>query len=310
MDVALLVNQTARAAAHTHTADAVAARLRAHGIRTTTISGSSAAESTDLLRVALNTGVHAVVVAGGDGTVNLAVQELAGTTVPLGIVPTGTGNDFATALGLRERDAIGAADAVIDGATQTVDLARIRRADGSSRLYATVLASGFDSRVNDRANRMRWPRGPRRYDIAILREFVALTTARFSVELEGADGTMELIDEDLLMCAVGNGATYGGGIPICPDADLSDGLLDVTLVHPLGRARLLRLLPRVYRGTHTSLPEVRTTRVRRMLLRAHRTTAYADGDPIGALPLEIEAVPSALRVFRPDASRSGPGGHG
>lgn len=304
MDVALLVNPTARAAARTHTADAVATRLRAHGIRTTTIAGGSAAESTDLLRMALDMGVDAVVVSGGDGTVNLAVQELAGTEIPLGIVPTGTGNDFATALGLRERDAIGAADAVIVGATRTVDLARVRRADDSSRLYATVLASGFDSRVNDRANRMRWPRGPRRYDVAILREFVALTTARFSIELEGADGTVEFIDEELLMAAVANAPTYGGGIPICPDADLSDGLLDLTLVRPLGRARLLRLLPRVYRGTHTTLPEVRTARARRVRLQAGGTTAYADGDPMGTLPLEIEAVPSALRVFQPEVSRA------
>lgn len=306
MDVALLVNPRARAAARSPTADAVATRLRSHGIRTTVIAGGSADESTGLLRMALDAGVDAVLVSGGDGTVNIAVQELAGTTVPLGIVPTGTGNDFATALGLRERHAAGAADAVIAGTTRSVDAARLVRADGSSRLYATVLASGFDSRVNDRANRMRWPRGPRRYDIAILREFVDLRTVRFGVEWEEADGAVESLDEQLLMVSVGNGPTYGGGIPICPDAELSDGLLDVTLVRPLSRARLLRLLPRVYRGTHTRLPEVRTARVRRVRLSAPDTTAYADGEPVGGLPLEIEVVPAALQVFTPASSP----GHG
>jgi diacylglycerol kinase (ATP) len=151
--------------ARTHTADAVATRLRAHGIRTTTIAGGSAAESTDLLRMALDRGSMPSS-SGGDGTV-IAAQELGRHRDSLGIVPTGTGNDFATALGLRERDAIGAADAVIVGATRTVDLARVRRADDSSRLYATVLASGFDSRERPRQSHAL-ATGPRRYDVAIL----------------------------------------------------------------------------------------------------------------------------------------------
>ncbi len=242
--------------------------------------------------------------AGGDGTVAVAVQELAGTGIPLGIVPTGTGNDAATALGLRERDPLGAADAVIGGETRTIDLARLRRIDGSTTLYSTVLASGFDSQVNDRANRMRWPRGHVRYDLAILVEFLRLRGIEFEIELEGADGTCERLREELIMATVGNGPTYGGGIPICPDALLDDGMLDVTLVRPMGRARLLRLLPRVYRGTHTELAEVVTARVRRVLLAAVGVTAYADGDPVGVLPLEIDVVPGALRVFIPSPEAS------
>ena len=302
MDVALVVNPTARAGAHTNAADAAAARLRAHGIRTTLVAGGSAAESTRLLRLALDAGADAVLVAGGDGTVNLAAQELAGTGVPLGIVPIGTGNDVARSLGLRENDAIGAADAVAGGVTRTVDLARLRRADGSSRLYATVMASGFDSRVNDRANRMRWPRGHARYDIAILIEFLRLRTVAFEVEWETEDGKIQSIAEDLIMATVGNGRTYGGGIPICPDADMSDGLLDITLVRPVSRPRLLRLLPRVYRGTHTDLAEVITARARRVRITAPATTAYADGDAMGALPLEVDAVAGALLVFTPSDS--------
>lgn len=248
-----------------------------------------------------------VMVAGGDGTVALAIQELAGTGVPLAIVPTGTGNDAATSLGLRERDPLGAADAVIGGRTRTIDLARLRRIDGSTTLYSTVLASGFDSRVNDRANRMPWPRGHLRYDIAILIEFLRLRAIGFEIEIEHANGACERRSEELVMATVGNAPTYGGGIPICPDAILDDGLLDVTLVRPLSRRRLLRLLPHVYRGTHTSLPEVVTTRARRVRLAAVGVTAYADGDPVGALPLEIDVVPGALRVFvpAPEASAIG-----
>jgi len=299
MDVALLLNPAARSGAHTGVATRAAERLRAAGIRVTTVSGGSAAESSRLLRTALTLGADAVVVAGGDGTVSLAIQELAGTGTPLGIVPAGTGNDLATSLGLRDLDAGAAADAVIAGRTRTIDLARVTRADGTTTLYGTVLAAGFDSKVNDRANRMRWPRGAMRYNIAILVEFLRLRGIPFEVELTLADGSTTRVARDLIMATVGNGRTYGGGIPICPDADLEDGLLDVTLVLSVSRARLLRLLPRAYRGTHTSLDDVSTFRVRSARLTAADVTAYADGDPIGALPLQVDVVPSALVVFAP-----------
>lgn len=297
MDVALLMNPAARSGAHTGVAMRTVERLRAAGHRVSVISGGSAAESTDLLRTALDVGVDAVVVAGGDGTVALAIQVLAGGDVPLGIVPSGTGNDFAISLGLHDLDADAAADAVIGGRTRTIDLARVTRADGSTTLFATVLASGFDSKVNDRANRMRRPRGAMRYTVALLVEFARLRGIPFDVELTLADGAVQRIAGDLVMATVGNGRTYGGGIPICPDADLEDGLLDVTLVRPAGRLRLLRLLPRVYRGTHTTIDEVSTHRVRAVRLASPGVTAYADGDPIGELPLRIEVVPAALRVF-------------
>ncbi|ODT28973.1 MAG: diacylglycerol kinase [Microbacterium sp. SCN 70-27] len=298
MDVALLTNPAARSGAHTGAAMRAAERLREGGHRVTVVSGGSAAESSSLLRTALDVGTDAVVVAGGDGTVSLALQILAGGDVPLGIVPSGTGNDFATALGLRDLDADAAADAVIGGRTRTIDLARVTRADGSTLLYGTVLASGFDSKVNDRANRMRRPRGHRRYDIALLIEFLTLRGIPFDVELDLADGSTERLAGDLVMATVGNGRTYGGGIPICPDADLEDGLLDVTLVRPAGRLRLLRLLPRVYRGTHTTtVPEVSTYRIRAARLVSPGTTAYADGEPLGPLPVSVEVVPRAVRVF-------------
>lgn len=299
MKVALLVNPAARAGAHTGAAMTAAERLRAHGVQTTVVSGGSAAESSALLRTAVAAGVDAVAVVGGDGTVNLALQEVAGTGIPLGIVPSGTGNDFAATLGLRELDARAAADAIAAGRTRTVDLARVTRGDGSSRYFGTVLASGFDSKVNDRANAMRWPRGGSRYNIAILIEFLTLAGIPYEVDLELADGTAVHVAGDQVMATVGNGRTYGSGIPICPDADPADGLLDVVLVRPAGRMRLLRLLPRVYRGTHATVPEVSVHRVRSVRLSSPGVTAYADGDPIGTLPLTVDVAPGALTAFAP-----------
>ena len=299
MRVALLVNPAARAGAHTGAATRAAERLRTHGVQTSILSGGSAAESSALLRAAIRVGVDAVAVAGGDGTVNLALQEVAGTGIPLGIVPSGTGNDFAATLGLRELDVMAAADTIAGGRTRRIDLARVTRGDGSTQYFGSVLASGFDSKVNDRANAMRWPRGGSRYNIAILVEFLTLAGIPYEVELELADGTRETLSGDLVMATVGNGRTYGGGIPICPDADPADGLLDLVLVRPAGRLRLLRLLPRVYRGTHGGVPEVSIRRVRSVRLSSPGVTAYADGDPIGALPLAVDVVPGALMMFTP-----------
>lgn len=301
MNVTLLANPAARAGAHAGAVLHAAERLRVHGIRTTLISGGSAAESSDLLRTALRVGTDAVVVAGGDGTVHLALQELAGTGIPLGILPTGTGNDMAVTLGLKELDIAAAVDTIAARRTRLIDLARATRADGTSRYFGTVLASGFDSRVNDRANAMRWPRGGSRYNIAILIEFLTLAGIPYDVEIELPDGSRERVTGNLVMATVANGGTYGGGIPIAPDADPADGLLDVVLVRPAGRLRLLRLLPRVYRGTHPGVAEVSIRRATSVRLSAPGVTAYADGDPIGALPLTIDVVPHALSVFAPES---------
>lgn len=294
MKIALVVNPAARSGAHTHAAARAISRLRELGHTVTEISGGSAAESSALIRTAVRLGTDALVIAGGDGTVALALPHLIGTDIPLGIIPAGTGNDFAAHLGIPELDPVRAADVISAGRTTRMDVARVERAGGEDRFYATVLASGFDSRVNDRANRMRWPRGDMRYNIAILIEFLFLAPTPYAIEVDG-----RRIEGPFVMASVGNTRSYGGRIPICPDADAGDGLLDVTVVRPAGRLRLLRLLPTVYRGTHVQRPEVETYRGRRIRLDAPGITAYADGDPIGALPVTVAAVPGALRVFVP-----------
>lgn len=299
MHLSVVVNPAARAGTVRGPAARAVASLRDRGHRVDVVEGASAGETVALVRRARDAGVDGVVVAGGDGTVRLAVAELAGGAVPLGVVPVGTGNDFATHLGITGRDPVSAAAIIDRGETRTVDLARASFDDGTTGVFGTVLASGFDSRVNDRANRMRWPRGDMRYNIAIAVEFVLLRRHAFRVTVDD-----QTIEGPMLLTAIGNTRSYGGGIPICPDADCADGMLDVTLVRPAGRVTLARIVAAAYRGKHTAFPQVTTLRGRTVRLEATDVTAYGDGDRLGPLPVRVDALPAALRVFAPVSTRS------
>ncbi|MFF1796611.1 diacylglycerol kinase, partial [Kitasatospora sp. NPDC058263] len=259
-------------------------------------AGSSAQESLDLARAAVSAGsCVALVVVGGDGMINLGLQAAAGTDVPLGVVPAGTGNDHARAYGLPRGEPEAAADVIAAGRTRTVDLGRITSADGTRRWFGSVLASGFDSLVSDRTNRLRWPHGRMRYNLAILVEFANLRPLPFRLTL--ADGTV--IARDLTLAAVGNTSSYGGGMLICPTADPTDGLLDITLVDAMPRHRIARFFPTLFKGTHVDHPEVTTHRTPSLRIDSPGITAYADGEFMAALPVDVEAVPGALHLLTP-----------
>jgi diacylglycerol kinase (ATP) len=159
--------------------------------------------------------------------------------------------------------------------------------------FGTILASGFDSRVNERGNRMRRPRGRLRYDLAMLAELAALRPVRYRMSLDGGPER----EVEAILIAVGNATSYGGGMRICADAVLDDGLFDITVVGPCGRTTLLTVFPRVYRGTHLGHRVVTTHRAASVSLAAEGLTAYADGERLGPLPLTATTVPGAVRLL-------------
>src|SRR4029453_4007254 len=189
---------------------------------------------------ALERGMDALVVVGGDGIISLALQVLAETDVPLAIVPAGTGNDHAREFRIPTKDPEAAADVVVDGVVETIDLGRVKGADGTDKWFGTVMAAGFDSLVTDRTNRMTWPHGRMRYNVAMVAELSKLRLLPFSLTFDG-----EEVVTDLALGAFGTAGSYGGGMLICPDADPSDGQLDVTMVQSASRAKLIRLFPTV-----------------------------------------------------------------
>ncbi|MEW2415707.1 diacylglycerol kinase [Streptomyces sp. NPDC046866] len=291
-EITLFVNPTAGRGRGAHAAQPAASALRAAGFHVRTVVGTDAGDALARLRAAVRGGTGAVIAVGGDGVVSLALQALAGTLVPLGVVAVGTGNDFARALGLPVRDPAQAgrlaAEALKESRHREIDLGR-----AGDTWYGTVLCSGFDSRVNDRGNRMRLPAGRFKYDLAILAELAAFRPFPYRITLD--DGPP--LETEATLVAVGNGTSYGGGMRICAEAVPDDGLLDVVVVGDCSRATLLKVFPQVYKGTHLGHPKVTVHRAARVTLEAPGLTAYADGEPVGPLPVTAECVPAAVRVL-------------
>ncbi len=293
--VTVLTNPASGHGSASHAAERAIAQLHRRGVDVVAIAGRDATHARQLVDGALERGMDALVVVGGDGIISLALQVLAQKEIPLAIVPAGTGNDHARAFRIPGKDPEAAADIVVDGVVDTVDLGRVRGADGTDKWFGTVMAAGFDSLVTDRTNRMRWPHGRMRYNLAMVAEISKLRLLPFRLSFDGGE---ELLT-NLTLAAFGNTRSYGGGMRICPGADPSDGLLDVTMVASASRTKLIRLFPTVFKGTHVNLDEVRTTRARTINVDSPGITAYADGEYICPLPVEVSAVPGALKILRP-----------
>jgi diacylglycerol kinase (ATP) len=292
--ITLLTNPAAGHGNARHAAERALARFQQRGVDVNHIVGADARHARQLLDEALAAGTDAVVVAGGDGVISLALQALALGDVPLGIIPAGTGNDHAREYGLPTGDPEAAADVVADGWTETVDLGRIVPDGAGPSWFGTVMAAGFDSLVSDRVNRMRWPHGRMRYNVAMVAEISKLRLLPFRLTFDDD----EPLDIDLTLAAFGNTRSYGGGMQICPGADHSDGLLDVTMVHSDSRTKLIRLFPTVFKGTQVSLDEVSTRRAASIRVECPGINAYADGDFVAPLPVTVSAVPGALQILR------------
>jgi diacylglycerol kinase (ATP) len=268
-------------------AGTVASRLRAAVDRLDLLAANTVEESRALMARSHDDGLDVLVVLGGDGAAHQAVQFCAERDVALALVPSGTGNDLARALNVPQ-DPLEAVDALVGalkaGNRRTLDLGKT-----GDEWFATVLCSGFDACVNERANRMRWPSGPRRYDLAILAELASFRPRRVTVRTDDFETRL-----GATLVAVGNTAWYGGGVPICPDAKPDDGLFDVTVVGKASWHELLRMLPTLRTGDHLDHPAVRTYRAREVEITGNDWPAFADGEPLGTVPITMRCVPGAL----------------
>jgi diacylglycerol kinase (ATP) len=288
--VGLVVNPSAGRGKGRALGATAAERLRSLGCDVEAFESRSAGHLSELGAEA--SARHEVVAAlGGDGTVALVAQGVVGTAAALAIVPAGTGNDLAANLGYVRKDALAACAIIAAGRRRRIDVGRIE----GNRMFLCVAGGGFDSETNREANTIRGLRGPPVYVLAVLRTLRRFSTASFTVTLDGARKEFRGF-----FVAVGNAASYGGGMKITPDASLDDGVFDVCLVGEMSKPALLRQLPRLFTGGHVRHPAVQILRAKTVTIEADRPfSLYADGEEVGPLPATLTVEPSALEVVAP-----------
>ena len=229
-----------------------------------------------------------LIVIGGDGLVHLAIQKLARSTVPLLIIPAGTGNDFARSLGLNINQPLENLSLLNEMKSTGVDLGLV-----AGEYFAQILSTGFDSLVNERANQMRFIRGRMKYNVAIAQVLSTFKPRSYSFRVDEVH-----LESKAMLIAVSNGKSYGGGMMISPMSDLQDGYLDVMILGPVSRFEFLRVFPKVYSGSHINHPAVKFLKAKNVAISAN-AVAYADGERVGDLPIEVSIVEKCLRVLIP-----------
>ncbi len=308
--LALLTNPHAGKGGAALAAEIARDRFADRGIDVVSLQGASPDGARELAaRMVAEDGIDALVVCGGDGLINLALQEQAGSGVPLGIVPAGTGNDHAREYGIPTHPRR-AADIVANGFTTTTDLGIMRNDDGDEHWFGTIACAGFDSLVSDRTNRIFWPKGQMRYNIAIVAEFLNFHSIPTRLVLDPGTPEEQVIDENMTLVAMGNTKSYGGGMLICPDADHHDGILDITVLERMGRVKAASKFIKIFDGSFVEEEGVNTYRARKVRIEmtdragmggrgGRPINGYADGDCFAPLPMEVEVVPGAGRYIVP-----------
>ncbi len=311
--VCLIVNPSAGGGKAGRLARTVERALAGHGLSVRRVDTRDIEHARDLGLEAARAG-ETVVALSGDGMIGVLADAL--RTVPgavLGLLPGGRGNDLARILGISE-DAVQACATIANGVVRPVDLGEASYAAGEQgQAYVGIASVGFDSDANRIANEAPSWLGGLVYTYGALRALLAWRPARFTVQLDPPEG--ERHEFTGYSVGVANSKAYGGGMIAAPDALLDDGLLEVLTVEHVGRLRFLTvLLPNVFRGTHVKLPYVHVYRAESVEISSDRQfTMYADGDPIGSLPLRLRALPAAVNMIvppepaaRPVFSRSSP----
>jgi diacylglycerol kinase (ATP) len=265
--------------------------LHEHGVAHRIQVTESGADLQEQARRAAEEGTEIVAVLGGDGSVGLAANGVIGTDVTLAVLPSGTADDFAHALGIRSIG--GAAAAIAEGNAARIDVVRVTTG-AERRHYVNIAGCGFDSEVNEAANAMGRTLGPKgTYVAALMKTLSRFSPAGFRVELDD-----EIVEGPHMLVVVGNAISYGGGMKVTPFASIVDGLLDVCLLQALSKPAFLRAFPKVFRGTHVSHPAVRMHRTTRVKVEAdRRVMVYADGERVGPAPAVFEVVPEAVPVI-------------
>jgi diacylglycerol kinase (ATP) len=257
------------------------------GIRVILLEGHSLDDFREkLIELLEHETISGVVAFGGDGFIHEIIQHIVPRDIPLGVIPCGTGNDFARSIGVYKLSLTQQMDLIAQSDSRAIDLGRVEQT-----WFAAILSSGFDALVNERANVMQWPKGRMRYNIAMIEKIIQLRAHSYRILLDG-----DHIDVEATLVTVANGPSYGGGMNVCPDAKLTDGLFDVMVLGKVSRTELLKVFPKVYSGRHVGHPAVTFYRCREIEI-VGSGSSYADGEPISRLPLTATCLSNAMKVW-------------
>ena len=285
---ALVINPVAGQGKGTTVGTYVAGWLSQRKIPYTIVTGNSSIALGDHLAAFIEKfpDTPGVIAVGGDGLFHNILQRLVPAQIAVTVIPAGTGNDFVRTLGWDLDSYDAQLQAVTSLPPTSIDLGLV---DGE--WFAAILSTGFDSIVNEKANTMSWPKGPMKYNAAIAIELPRFKPRHYEITLD--DRT---ISTEAMLIAVSNGRSYGGGMLVCPAANITDGLFDVMVLHPVSTIEFIKVFPRVFAGTHISHPAVEIVRSRTVKIES-KAIAYADGERIGQLPITAECIQGALRTW-------------
>jgi len=257
----------------------------------TIINEKSYEKTIEKLEAELSTNSYNKVIAvGGDGLVNLCLQYLAQSGLTLGVIPAGTGNDFARAVGVNKMSITEIFNLYTRTDPVKIDLGRVKSST-AEKWFVQVLSTGFDAEVNSRANKIKRPKGKSKYTIATVRTLARFKPINYKIDIDS-----KKFDQSAMLFTIANGETYGGGMRICPGASNSDGIFEILLVRPVSRFVLLTIFPKVFKGNHIPHQKIDTYRAKVVTISAP-TSAYADGEYVANLPITVTNVGNALSTW-------------
>lgn len=237
--------------------------------------------------------ISALIAVGGDGTSQLCAGIAVPNQISLGIVPAGSGNDQARELNIDLHDIPAAVKNIVDSldTPRRVDAMKVS-VSGKEIWSIGSISAGFDALCATRANSLRWPKGPNSYIAALLLELPSFNAITYHLDVDGEKRVIEA-----MLCGVANAKSFGGGMMISPNSEITDGQLEVFILHKVPKARLLRIFPTVYKGKHLRFPEVEIFKAKSIKISNDNYPVTCDGELVGNAPFSAEVHPGALRLL-------------
>lgn len=299
MTIALMMNLKAGVGRTHRLADYVFQQFDEHGLPYVFIRGNSAEDAIEKVTERIQE-FTAVVAVGGDGSVHTAAQVAYKHNLPLGIIASGSGDDVARACGLPHGRNFEATKKAVDHFVHAwkeqdfaeIDVIRTVTSDDKEHVVLAVMSCGFDSRVNANSAKMTYLKGTFRYIAAMIKTLTRFSPINYHTIIDGDEKMFQA-----MLIAIGNGSMFGGGMKVCPSADVRDGQMDLVVVNKISIPTLLWVFPKVFTGKHTNHPKVDELRAEQIWLDAPGEQVWGDGEYLGPSPFEAQIKPLALKIY-------------